>query len=105
MLLQELVRRRGKMQVVELMSDNKIPAATAPVTQSGGPCGGVSAGGGGADHKASYGDDTELDNDRAGNNNVVELIPETAPASLAAQRGSSRYRGVSWDKLLSKWGA
>jgi hypothetical protein len=169
MLLQELVRRRGKIQVVEAMGETS-PAATAPLKQSSGACGSVSVCGGEADHEATCGDDAELDSDMDGSD-VVELIlkqkyrrfrgvswskeaikwqvqmtvhgtkkhlgcfddkeaaaraydkavielglldklnfddyelPETASASPAPQRGSSRFRGVSWSKVAMKWRA
>jgi hypothetical protein len=101
MQLQELVRCRGRIQVVEVISKTS-PAATAPHTLSGGPCGRASAGGGEADHEAACGDDTELDSDMV-DNNVVELIAERASTSPAAQQKSSGFRGVSWVKASRKW--
>jgi hypothetical protein len=62
MLLQELVRRRGTIQVVEVMGNTSL-AATAPSIHNGGACGRVSAGGGEADHVAACGDDTRLASD------------------------------------------
>jgi hypothetical protein len=95
MLLQESVCGRGKIQVVEVMGESNS-AATAPPMQSGGVCGRVSAGGGEADHVAACGDDTRLASDMVGV--AVELIPQRASASPAAQQKHSRFRGVSWSK-------
>jgi hypothetical protein len=100
MLLQDVVSRRGKIQVVEVIMGRSIAAAKATATQSGSACGGVSAGGGQAGYEAACGD-AELDSDMHGNN--VELIAERASASLAAQPTSSGFRGEVWNVYSQRW--